>query len=302
MTVPAPPLTPLEYMQYELDGFKFGGNPNDIATDYLVEKVEFGDPDTVTQDTDLPLEDGIIFGRDYKRGRTITFTMNIVTHGQSAVEALDGLASVWDNSEVRHVPGATNVLRWNRHGRWSRVYGRPRKFAPVTGTVDSGLIPVLCDFRTMDQLFYSDDEYSNSIAIVPPPSGGWVMPFTFPVTAGGVGIQQGEIEIGGTKPAWMVNIITGPIVNPIVEAANHWEFQLLLTLGAGEFVVVNPRPWSRYVRKNGLLNVRGSFSQSSVRLTKMYLPPGPHEFILKGTDPTGTASLTTLWRDARASF
>lgn len=302
MTVPAPPFEQLEYMQYELDGFKFGGNPNEISTKYLVEKAEFGDPEIENQDTALPLEDGVIFGRDYKRGRTITFTMNIVTHGISAAQALDDLASAWDNDNTRYVAGAVNVLRWNRHNRWSRVYGRPRKFAPITGNVDNGFVPVLCDFRTSDHLYYSDEEYSNTISILPPPSGGWVMPFTFPVTPGGVGVQQGEISIGGTKRAWIANIINGPIVNPIVEAVNNWKFQLLLTLNAGEFAVINPRPWSRYVRKNGLLNIRGVFTQSSVRLTEMSLPPGSHEIVLKGTDPTGTATLTTLWREARSSF
>lgn len=292
----------LSYMQYDLDGFLFGGNPNEIATKYLVEKVEFGDPDISIQDTALPLEDGIIFGRDYKQGRTITFTMNVVTDDESAAQPLDDLASAWDNPDIRNTPGNVSTLRWNRHGRWSRVYGRPRKFTPVTGTVDNGFVPVLCDFRTSDHLYYSDEEYSNSISIVPPASGGWVMPFTFPVTPGGVGVQQGEINIGGTKPAWIVSIVNGPIVNPIVEAVNYWKFQLLLTLDVGEFVVINPRPWSRSVRRNGILNVRGSFTQDSVRLTKMLLPPGQQELILRGTDLSGTSSLTTLWREARTSF
>lgn len=294
--------TELAYMQYELDGFMFGGNPNEIATDYLVEKVDFEEPDMSNQDTDLPLEDGIIHGRDYKRGRTISFTINVVTHGVSAVQPLDDLSSAWDNETTRHTPGATSILRFNRHGRWSRVYGRPRRFKPVTGMVDSGFVPVLCDFKTTDHLYYTDEEYSNTISIVPPPSGGWVMPFTFPVTPGGFGIQQGEIEIGGNKPAWIVSIISGPILNPVVEAANNWKFRLLTSLQSGEFIVVNPRPWSRHVRKNGLLNLRGSFTQDSVRLTGMKLPPGPHEMILSGIDPTGTASLTTLWREARTSF
>lgn len=292
----------LAYMQYELDGFQFGGNPNEIETNYLVERVDFEEPDMSSQDTDLPLEDGIIFGRDYKRGRTISFTLNIVTHGESAAQPLDDLATAWDGGTVRHTPGASSILRWNRHGRWSRVYGRPRRFKPVTGMVDAGLVPVLCDFKASDHLYYSDEEFSNTISIVPPPSGGWVMPFSFPVTPGGVGVQQGEINIGGSKPAWMVCIINGPIVNPVVEAANNWKFKILTTLNAGEFMTVNPRPWSRYVRKNGIVNSRGAFTQDSVRLTGMKLAPGLHEMILSGTDPTGTASLTTLWREARTSF
>ena len=294
--------TVLDYMEYELDGFQFGGNPNLIATNYLVERAEFSEPELEQQDTSRPLEDGVMFGRDYKRGRTITFTMNILTHGQSAAQALDDLSTVWDADSVRKSAGSTSVLRWNRHGRWSRVYGRPRKFAPVTGTVDNGWIPVLCDFRTMDHLYYSDTEYSNTISIVPPPSGGWVMPFTFPVTAGGIGVQQGEVVIGGTRPAWIASIINGPITNPTVEATNNWKFQLYTTINKNEFVVVNPRPWSRYVRRNGTTNLRGAFSADSVRLTDMKLDPGPQEFILSGTDPSGTASLTTMWREARTSF
>lgn len=291
----------LEYMQYELDGFKFGGNPNYIDTNYLVEKVDFADSDMTNQDTSLPLEDGIIFGRDYKQARTITFAMNVVTQG-TAIEELSNLAAVWDNSTVRQAAGATSILRWNRHGRASRVYGRARKFAAVTGTVDRGWVPVLCDFRTSDQYYYSDTEFSQNISITPPASGGWVMPFTFPVTPGGVSNNQGQVTIGGTKPAWITSIITGPIINPMVELVNNWSFQILANLLAGETIVVSPSPWARYARKNNTDSVRGLFTQQSIRLTDMKAGPGGQEFSLSGIDPTGTSSLTVLWREVRTSF
>lgn len=291
----------LAYMQYELDGFQFGGNPATVATNYIVEKVDFADTVLVNQDTPLPLEDGVIFGRDYKQGRTITFTMNIITRG-SAQAALDSLASAWDNPDVRQKANAVSVLRWNRSGRTSRVYGRARKFAPITGRIDQGWIPVLCDFRTVDHLYYSDTLMSDSISLVPPASGGWVMPFTFPVTPGGIGANQGAIQIGGTKPAWIVCTINGPITNPIVTAANQWTFQLMTTIRTGEFITVSSLPWARYARRNGTTSVRSNFTQESVRLNEMKLPPGGQELSLSGIDPTGTSSLLVQWREARTSF
>lgn len=295
------PIGNLEYMQYEIDGFKFGGNPLNILTDYLVENVDFGDPDITIQDTNLPLEDGAVFGRDYKRGRTITFTMNIITSG-SATEALSLLSAAWDNENIRRNPGATSILRWNRHGRTSRVYGRPRRFAPVTGKVDRGWVPVLCDFRTIDHLYYGDTELSESVSIIPPAAGGWVMPFTFPVTPGGTSTDQGKFFVGGTKPAWLTSVINGPILNPKITILGLWEFQLLVDLSAGEFVKVSTPPWERHARRNGTINVRGSFTQSSIRMSDMKIPPGNHKVVLSGIDPTGTASLTVLWREARTSF
>lgn len=295
------PVDDLAYMQYDLDGFQFGGNPLTVSTNWLVEKVDFADPDLTNQDTPLPLEDGSTFGRDYKRGRTITFTMNVLTRG-TAVDALDQLAAAWDNENVRHSAGATSVLRWNRHGRTSRVYGRARKFAPITGNVDRGWVPVLCDFRTFDHLYYSDTEFSQTVSLVPPPSGGWVMPFKFPVTPGGTGGNAGQIVVGGTKPAWLVSVINGPITNPIVSLVGQWQFQLLVTLRAGEFIKVNPRAWERSARRNGTTSVRSQFTQESARLSDMKVSPGNQEVSLSGIDPTGTASLTAMWREVRTSF
>lgn len=295
------PVDGLAYMQYELDGFQFGGNPATIATNYLVEKVDFGDSDLTNQDTPLPLEDGTVFGRDYKRGRTITFTMNIVTQG-SALLALDGLAAAWDSPTVRQSAGAVSVLRWNRNGRATRVYGRARKFAPVAGSVDRGWIPVLCDFRTIDHLYYSDILLNDNVTLVPTASGGWVMPFRFPVTPSGTSGNTGAIQIGGTKPAWVTTTINGPIINPIVTAVGQWQYQIMTNLRAGEFIVVSPMPWARYARRNGTTSVRSLFTQESVRLNLMQLAPGGQELSLSGVDPTGTSSVTVEWREARTSF
>lgn len=291
----------LTNMQYELDGFQFGGDPAVTNSPYKVEKVDFADAILVNQDTPLPLEDGVIFGRDYKQGRTITFTMNITTPG-SAQAALDSLAAAWDSPNVRQTANAVSVLRWNRNGRASRVYGRARKFAPITGNVGRGWIPVLCDFRTVDHLYYSDIQLARSVSLIPAASGGWKMPFTFPVTPGGVGSNQGAVQIGGTKPAWIVCTINGPITNPIVTAINNWRFQLMIDLRAGEFVTVSSIPWARFARRNGSTNVRSFFTQESIRLNQMKLNPGGQEFSLAGVDPTGTSSLNVLWREARSSF
>lgn len=292
----------LTYMQYELDGFLFGGNPNppSTLTSYVIQSVEFADPQLDTQDAPIPLEDGIVFGRDFKRGRIITFNINILTQG-SAADALSNIAAAWDNNNVRHYAGATSVLRFNRHNRVSRVYGRARKFAPVTGNVDRGWVPLLCDFKTVDHFYYSDLEETITVPIIPPPSGGWVMPFKFPVTPGGIAINTTNFVVGGTKPAWITTVINGPIINPII-STGFWQYQLLISLAAGEFVRISPAPWERYARRNGTTSVRGSFTQNSARLSQMKLSPGTQSLVLSGIDSTGTSNVQVFWREARASF
>lgn len=289
----------------ELDGHLFGGHVHG-QTVVMIEDVEFGTPDVVSTERQLPRADGIRFGRDYRGSRTITFTMHVfgdtVEQGYNALSELHG---IWLGDGIRQLPGAVQTLRIKTGGRTRVVYGRSRRFAPVsTRIAANGWAPVVADFRTVDHLFYDDVEKVNTVSIIPVPGGGLLAPLAEPLSTLAVSYAPGEILVGGTVPCWPVFIIRGPIALPTIDVQGPRNFRVTLAtvLAHDEFVVVDPRPWSRGVRKNGRVNIAGDLTPASPRLSEVKLFPGLHEIILSGLDETGRSSLTVAWRDTYTNF
>jgi hypothetical protein len=140
------------------------------------------------------------------------------------------------------------------------------------------------------------------VPYLPPPAGGLTFPISFPWSTIPVGYSPGVIAVAGTAPSWLVIVISGPIVNPQVHHVNGWTLGLNLTVGGGEYVVIDPRPWSRGVRLNGTANVAGALTPGSPRLSALSLPFGVHEIVLSGQDTTGLSSMVLAWRNAYSSF
>lgn len=287
----------------ELDDYAFGGHVHG-QTVIMIEDVTFESPDVVSVDRQLPRSDGIRFGRDYRGARTITVTMHVFgAHGEDGMAILNDLAAAWSGEAVRRLPGSVQTLRIRYAGRTRRVYGRSRRFAPTSlRTASTGWAPVVADFRTVDQYFYDDVEKVNEVGIVPPSGGGLVAPLVAPLTTLGISYAPGDIVVGGTVPCWPVFIIKGPISLPTIDCIGEWRVTLAVTIAEDEFIVVDPRPWTRGVRKNGIHSVAGYLTPSSPRLSEVMLAPGPHEIILSGLDETGTSSLTVAWRDRYTMF
>lgn len=289
----------------ELDGYRFGGHVQG-ETVVMIEDVEFGTPDVVSTERQLPRSDGIRFGRDYRGGRTITFTMQVLgDNGVQGFRTLDELHAAWLGDSIRQLPGSVQTLRIRTGGRTRRVYGRSRRFSPVSKRIAStGWAPVVADFKTVDHLFYDDVERTNTVSIIPTPGGGLLAPLSEPLSTLAVSYAPGEILVGGTVPTWPVFVIRGPIALPTVDVVGQVRYRVTLgtTLAYDEFVVIDPRPWTRGVRKNGRINIAGALTPASPRLSGVQLYPGLHEIILSGLDETGTSSLTVAWRDTYTSF
>jgi len=287
----------------ELDDYAFGGHVHG-QTLVMIEDVTFDPPDMVVVDRPLPRADGIRFGRDYRGGRTLTINMHVFgDHGPHGMSIVDDLAAVWTGDAARQLPGAVQTLRIRYAGRTRRVYGRSRRFAPVTlRTASSGWAPVVADFRTVDHYVYDDNEKVNEVAIVPPSGGGLIAPLVAPLTTLGVSYAPGEIVVEGTLPCFPVFVIKGPISLPTIDVIGEYRITLATTIRYDEFVIVDSRPWSRGIRLNGLYSIAGLLTPASPRLSQVRLTPGPHEVILSGLDETGTSSLTAAWRDVYTMF
>jgi hypothetical protein len=198
-------------------------------------------------------------------------------------------------------PGAVSQLVMNRHGQTKIAYGRPRRIYPTTGRVNSGWIPVTCDFQMLTHRFYSAAWSNNTINIAPGAvGGGFEFPLEFPMSNTAVSEAEDIVQVGGNTDTWMLTYIRGPITAPIVDVVGYYQIKTSpdFNLGIYDYLEIDPRPWSRSILMNGSINVAGKFTQDSRRVSQQTLPPGTHHIVLRGTDPTGTAYLSTSWRDA----
>lgn len=299
---------------FELDGVPFGTEDSGVS----ITSVDFGTPEIVSNDLARPRADGVMFGRDYRGGRLVTFELVALAEytvpavnalpalgGYGTAVALDTMGALqraWLADDVRATPGAVSRLSYRLGGRQRVCYGRPRRFAADPAFATLGRIPVTCDFQTVDHLFYDDVEQTTVVPYVPPSAGGLTFPIEFPWSTVAIGYSPGTIAVAGTAPSWVVLVVYGPITNPGVHLVGGWELDLSLTLAAGEYVIIDPRPWARGVRRNGTTNVAGAITPGSPRLAELALPFGVHELALVGQDATGSSSLIVAWHNAYHGF
>lgn len=285
-------------------GFSFGR-----GTKVHVTKATFGSPELEIQDQPLARADGLAFGIDYIRGRLISFDVNIRTTPTATPSAHDlysSMEAAWYTEDTygspsRLTPNQISQLVMNRHGLTKIAYGRPRRIEPTTGRVDSGWVPVTCDFQMISHKFYSAEWGNNTINIAPGTvGGGFEFPLEFPMSNTIVSEGEDIVRVGGNTDTWMMSYIHGPITAPAIDVVGYYQVKTSpdFNLGVYDYLEIDPRPWSRRIMKNGSINVAGKFTNDSRRVSMQTLPPGTHQIVLRGTDSTGTAYLSTSWRDA----
>jgi hypothetical protein len=254
-------------------------------------------------------EDGSNRGRDYLGETTASFEIGIDCSTDpdpepAVLDALAALRAIWNGDNVRREPGLRAVLRAKRPGREVvRCYGRPDKFAPATLTYTKvGYVPLACAFECDDPYFYSDTLGSESVPFIPTSLNGLTGPLTGPWINSASGVRSGQIDVGGELPAWLGWTVNGPILNPQIEVTERWTSKLLGTIAGDKSVTVDPTPWNRSARHADGANWGGKFSTSSIRMSRMQVPPGASEVLLRGVDGTGTSSLDLFWRSVWASY
>lgn len=280
--------------EFELDGYRFGTPENPAVI--LAGRLDTGAPALCTQDADNPVGDGGLFGRDYLSGPTWAFTLG-VRHGEDVYTTLAELAAVWRNGDVRTKPGAVSTLRFRRHGKTYRAYGRPRRFGVVPSEVaDPEWQVIEADFQVAEPFMYSDDEDFLLLSLIESaPDGGLVLPAELPWELDRTtNTGHGVITVESVIPAPFVLEVSGPTVGSLSKvrvSGAGWEIGLDLTIAYDETVVVNTRDMT--VTKNGV-SVAGALTRRS-RLSAR-LQPGTQEVRLEGNDPSNTATARLSWR------
>ena len=290
-------------------GFRFGR-----GTFVHVEKSEISAPNIRTDDVSIARADGLYMGREYYDGLSITFDINIKTrnamdNGDGAKALHRAMATAWMTEDTgigpsRQTPGEMSELYLSDSDRTLITYGRPRNYQPTRGRVRAGWIPVTATFQTITHKFYEAEWQHGSITSAPSTSTGLVPPFIFPLNTFSIQILDDFLVVDGNTETWLLSRIYGPIAQPKIEITNYYTIETSsdFFLGPGEWLEIDPRPWSRKVLKNGTVPVAGKFTANSRRISMQTLPPGVHRVVLRGTDPTGTARLETSWRNAWSTW
>lgn len=291
------------------DGFRFGR-----GTLVHVAQSEISSPDIRTDDIPVGRADGLMMGRDYYSGLTITFDINIKTrspedNGAAAKTLHRRMAQAWFTEDTgvgpsRLTPGEVSELYLTDDDRTLIIYGRPRDYQPSRGRTRAGWIPVTATFRAITHKFYEANWQHGSITSAPSSSTGLLLPFIFPLNTYASQVLDDFLFVDGNTETWLLTRINGPIQSPWVEVTNYYNIETSsdFSLGANEWLEIDPRPWVRKVMKNGTIPVAGKFKATSRRLSMQTLPPGVHKVTLHGNDPTGTARLETSWRNAWSTW
>ncbi len=294
--------SPLDWsLSYPGEALDFGSVPSGYV---FREAPELGPPDVLTDDAQRPRDDGTAFGMDYFSGRTITFALDVV--GEEPTEeatrrAVQRLARAWRADSIRQSPGAVATLVARYPGVERLTYGRPRRFSQGDFLTPGGVTDVVCDFATIDTTWYDVVEQTQPVALVPEPSGGLLAPLASPLATSRASNRSAVFSVGGDLPTWPVFEVDGPIANPVVEVLGVLRMEFRLSLAYDERLVVDTRPWRRTVLRNGA-SVAGAATRRSTRIARASIPPGTHEFVLRGSSATGTATARVRWRSAFSSL
>jgi hypothetical protein len=288
----------LNVWQYQLGDVVFGHRTLIVDTNFTI-----SEPAATTADQVMPGDDGLMMGRDYLQGRTLSWELVVNGYTSATGRAQwQALEAAWDARNTRLTPGAVTALRLRVPGGQTCVaYGRPRKIAASDlQFMRSGAIPVVADFSTVDRFFYDDVEQVLSFGIRPTigSGGGITFPVTWPITWASADTSNSDVVVNaGNAPTWPVITFNGPLVNPtVVIGDNLRALQLVTTLADNETVTIDTRPWSRSVLRNDGASLAGALRGS--RLADLVLQPGPTLIGIQGIDLDGTAGAQIRWRSA----
>lgn len=288
----------MDDLSFELNGLAFGGK-----TDLRIVPGGFdhGYPTLRTQDSDNPVGSGRFMGREIFGGMKWGFT-GFVNQDDltSGLASLRTLAGQWVRERD---PNDYDVLRYQLDSDVRRVYGRSRRFSD---TLDNrllvGNVPWVAEFEVIDSNTYEDFERSTFVAINPPAAGGFITPFTVPLTTVASGVQQGSINsVGGDAPAPFILEIHGSLTAGAAVTGKNWRIELQESLLNGETLTVDTTPWGLGIYR-GSDPVSGMLSPRTSRLFDARLDPAGDFISIEGVSPSGNASATVRWRAASTSI
>lgn len=267
-----------------------------------------GSTDWSTQDSENSQNGTTAFGRDRLLGPTWNWQLHIDTGSEEeALATLRPFRAAWHWLHGRDTPGMVTALRFQLGGERRRIYGRPRRFdAPPDNKILGGYVPVSVDFKCVDGFVYDDEMTAVALQLGQDledegvdSGGGFVFPLTFPTVTLPPTRQQTQIMVGGDAPAYPIIRFEGPVSNPGF-IANDWRVDLNYTIGAGQYVEIDTRPWRMTAMLNGTASVAGHLGARQ-RLSKVRFQPGRFEGRFVGFS-SSSATCVIRWANTHHSY
>lgn len=285
-------MNPLIHAEFDLDGYRFGPG-------HSVYLSRVDTPGIVWRDQDIvnPVGSNVFFGRDYADPKPWGLEFTIT--GTTAAEAAENyfkLANAWAAQHIRDTPGDEVPLDFNMHGTARRIYGRPRDLKPddATDLFVLETIKAKATFQPSSAEMVDGHARVHEMTMTPGAAGGFVFPVVFPISTTRGGTRQRIIrDGGGLVPTHDVQIeIHGPVGKAHVTGPG-WEFGLTNNLPHDRAITLDARRqtilWDNGASAAGLIT-------PGTRLDDITIPPGQSEITFKGTDQSGTSTVTVTWR------
>ncbi|MFE3196825.1 hypothetical protein [Embleya sp. NPDC059237] len=292
-------MTKLELKEFQAD---LGGVLIGTDTHVLIKSIDgLGRPEVRDDDAKRAEADGIMLGADYYEARELRIAAGIRTPGDPA-HALDILAALQeqaDDSAIRTVGGSLQELRMRWPGRPVKILrGRLRLLDPDMGSLVHGWIPLDIRFIAGDPFWHADTDQQVVARLTRTWEGGFRAPIVTPVRVGLRGNDAGPpswVSNAGTRPAYPIVTLTGPLVSPrvwIVETGAALRIDGYIP--SGVVVEIDTRPLRRTVTRAGAAASTLLASDSPMDL--FCFPPGQSEVRWEAAEYHADARLTLTWR------
>ena len=133
------------------------------------EAPEWSDTELELETWGRPRQDGVGFGQDFRRGKTVTFQLIFKGAGSTnaatrahASQLIADAERAWlaeDEAGERLAPGQLATLTTRYGGVERTIYGRPRKFTPIYATLASGQLRAVREtFDCASDTWFGDEE------------------------------------------------------------------------------------------------------------------------------------------------
>jgi hypothetical protein len=273
---------------FTVDGWS-GNTVDDDGVEWWVTKEDgwTSGPDVRLTLSSRPQRDGGFDAESFRSVRVITLEgMAIAPDPDTRERAKDRIAAVLVNGAAL----TELVVRERTVTRRALV-----RLSSGTKVVDTG--PYTFDFSLQvtapDPLRYGAEEHRESCGL-PKPGPGVTFPLAFPLSFGKPAGGSMALVNAGTATAWPVWTVTGPCVRPVIRNNSGVGKRLAfgLRLGVNDTLTVDVA--ARTVRLGGASRRSALLPGSSW----FGLPPGTTVIGFDAQDPTESATLTAVWRDA----